>query len=86
MRPRLPDKKTEAWSLIEALLVILVLAVLAAMLLRPVYQANHQRTLRIGCENNLRQICHAYGFWENYQSERHTTLNSGYEQRGNHLD
>ncbi|HTR43550.1 MAG TPA: hypothetical protein VMH87_18205 [Pseudomonadales bacterium] len=83
MKPRLPYPRNQAWSLVEVLLVILVLAVLVALLLRPVYLANHQRALRIGCENNLRQIGHAYGFWENYESTQCVMLTLVTNNAGN---
>jgi prepilin-type processing-associated H-X9-DG protein len=61
MKPRYSNRKRDAITLIEVLLVIVVLFVLASMFL-PVFAADRRRAERVNCISNLNQISRAYGF------------------------
>ncbi len=56
-------KRNQAWTLIEVVLVIAVLAVLAAMFL-PVMAAAKRRAQRINCVSNVKQLNLAFRVWE----------------------
>lgn len=61
-----------AFALREALVIIAVLAVLAAMLL-PAMRRAERRSSRIGCVNNLKQISLAFKQWSLDSTDRYPT-------------
>ena len=69
MKPSRPNQRCRAFTLVELLVVIVILAVLAAMLL-PANSGSHRKAvaMRIACVNNLKQIGLAYRLWGPYQT------------------
>src|ERR1700678_2814127 len=58
------SRRTEAFTRTELVVVIAVVVVLMAMLL-PAWKRANQKSSRIGCVNNLKQIGTAYRIWSN---------------------
>jgi prepilin-type N-terminal cleavage/methylation domain-containing protein/prepilin-type processing-associated H-X9-DG protein len=70
MKPRSSNQTNRALTLVEVLLVIVVLAILAAVLLRVLAKAN-RRESRINCVNNLKEIGLAYRVWEGDNGDKY---------------
>ena len=63
MKPRVAYPKTAALTLIEVLAVVSVLAVLATVVIWPVYHAADGNAKTINCVNNLKQVSLAFRLW-----------------------
>jgi competence protein ComGC len=74
MRPT-PVHKSEAFTRIELIVVIVVGFVLLSMLI-PTRQRACCKASRISCMNNLKQIGTAYRIWENDHGDRYPALQS----------
>jgi competence protein ComGC len=70
-----PLRKSEAFTLIELMLVILVVFLVLTMLL-PFLSRARARSPRIACINNLKQIGTAYRIWANDHNDRFPSLES----------
>ncbi len=70
MKPRIANRKTAALTLVEAVVIIFILSVLAAMLL-PALAAAKRKTSRIGCVNNLKQIGLAFRIWSGDNGDKY---------------
>jgi competence protein ComGC len=75
MKP-MPVHKTEAFTLLEVILVIVVVLVLVSMLLPPMGPRACCKSSRISCINNLKQIGTAYRIWSNDNGDRFPALQS----------
>ena len=64
MNTKLSNRRLQGMTMIEALVVMVVLAVLASMML-PALSNQHHHYPRISCINNMKQIGTAYRIWEN---------------------
>jgi len=62
MKPRFSNQRNYALTLVEVLVVVVMLAVLAVFFVLP-HLAGSQRSPRIECGNNLKQIGLAYRIW-----------------------
>jgi len=74
MRPK-PSHKSEAFNLIELMIVIVVVFVLLSALLPFLSRAN-AKAPRIECINHLKQIGTAYRIWSNDHHDRFPALES----------
>jgi len=62
MKPRCSNPRNRAMTMFEALLVVVLLAMLAVLLM-PAVLPYHHHPYRINCVNNLKQIGLAYQIW-----------------------
>ena len=63
MKPSRSNQSCRAFTLVELLAVIVVVAILAAMLL-PANTGRRRIAMKIACNNNLKQIGLSYRLWE----------------------
>ena len=59
-----PNRKSQALTLVEILVVIAALAVLVVLLLLPALASAHRRAARFNCSNNLEIVGSSFGIWE----------------------
>jgi competence protein ComGC len=73
MKPRLSNKRTEAFTLAELSVVIAILTILTvlATLLLPPLAASKRKAQRINCVNNLKQIGIAFRLWEGNRGDKY---------------
>ena len=73
MKPRLSNKRTEAFTLAELSVVIAILTILTvlATLLLPPLAASKRKAQRINCVNNLKQIGIAFRLWEGNRDDKY---------------
>ena len=64
MKPATLENRNKGLTLIEALAIIVILCILAALILPPLALAKY-KTRRIGCINNLKQIGLSFGIFAN---------------------
>jgi prepilin-type N-terminal cleavage/methylation domain-containing protein len=64
MNTQVSNRRLQGMTLLEALVVMVILAVLAATLL-PYFARARSRSPRISCISNMKQIGTAYRIWEN---------------------
>ena len=67
MKPLVQNKRTQALTRMEILVIIAVLAILAAMFLPRLTKKatpRYQRSTRINCVNNLKQVGLSFRLWE----------------------
>ena len=70
MKPRFSKKPTNAFTLVEALVVLVIIAILWA-LLTPALDNRPTKATRIACVNNLKQIGIAYRLWEGDHGDKY---------------
>ena len=63
MKPHCSERRNQALTLVEVLVIIFVVGLFALMIL-PGSHAGHNKSKRITCVNNLKQIGLAYRIWE----------------------
>ena len=70
MKPRISHRKTTALTMLEAMVVVAVLALLVAIFL-PALMSHGGRVQLINCVNNLKQVGLAYRIWAGDHSNKY---------------
>ena len=70
MKPRLSHKRNAAMTLFEVGITLASVVILAAVLL-PFLAASRKKVSKLGCANNLKQICLAYRMWEGDNGDKY---------------
>jgi competence protein ComGC len=70
MNTKLSSKQVQGLTLLETLVIIVLLGVLFAMM-APALAPVHNKSSRISCVNNLKQIATAYRIWENDNGDKY---------------
>jgi type II secretory pathway pseudopilin PulG len=70
MKPQDSKRRNQAMTLLEAVVVIFVIAFLVAMLL-PALVSHHSGRQRINCTNNLKQLGLAYRIWAGDNNDKY---------------
>jgi len=58
------------FTLIALLVIIVVLAILVVAIIFPVLVKSKMRSSKIGCDNNLKQVCLAFRLWEGDNNDK----------------
>ena len=70
MKPRVSHQKTDAITLTEVLVVVLIIAVLTALFL-PVLAAAKRKSSKIGCVNCLKQVGLSFRIWSGDNGDKY---------------
>ena len=70
MKPRCSERRNHGLTLVEVLVVIFVVGLFALMIL-PGSHAGHNKSKRITCVNNLKQIGLTYRIWEGDHGDKY---------------